>query len=457
MNKLYQEEALEKKRNRKPNAPSTKLINTPIKLGIYTSIFISISLLVWSIYARIPLRATGIGIFLPNEELRPVKSMIEGRVIFLFNDGTLKSPPYDKELFEFNRSDIYNITDQQIFSTMNKLRDLQHLYISKKNMYGSSHYPEGEIPAGSIVAIIKPNNIKAYDLEEKLINYKNLINFNNKAIKSEQIILNSNKEIFASKSKIMNKMKELEKKSFVSTNSVLNYQSELNSTQNQVQGSKLNIIQKLDEIEEARNELIENTKGVLNDIIIFANYKQFILEMNTSNFTYQRPGSTLMTVSRKPLHNPKIIPVFFSNSESIKIGRGMKALITPMGLNRSAVGGIKGQIKTIEKLPATIEYVENQIGLKGGASLISNEIKNPTVGTIILSNKKIPPYEYEWSSGAPPVIQSLNGDLANVEVTTGYTRPIALVIPFLREFFGIVPPNNKREKNADNSQTNRSN
>ena len=446
MNKLYQEQALEKKRDRKPNEPSIRLINTPIKLGIYTSLFISISFLGWSIYAKIPLRANGIGIFLPAEELRPLKTMAEGRVVFLFNKGRLKSPPYDKELFNFKNSNLENVTDQQLFLVINHVQKLQDLFNTKQSLYGSSQYPQGMISTGSILAIIKPNNSKIYDIEDKLINYKNLMRFNNQAIKSEQIILNSNKAIFNSKSQIMIKMRELEKKNFVSANSVLNYQSEINSTQNQVQGSKLNIIQKSDEIEKARIKLIESTRGVLDDIVIFAPYNQFILEMNAGNFSYQRPGSTLMTVSKQALKNPKIIPVFFPNSQALKIGKGMKALITPMGLNRSAVGGIKGKIKTIEKLPASNEYVETVVGLNGGASLIINEIKNPTVGTMILSNQKNPPYRYEWSSGDPPEIQSLKGDLATVEVTTGYTRPIALVIPFLREFFGLVPPNNKKDK-----------
>jgi hypothetical protein len=403
----------------------------------------------WSIFAKVPLRASGIGILLPNEQLRAIKSLVEGNVVFLFEAGKSKSPSYGLKLFNFSQAPDKYITDDYLFSVISDLQDLRKRYTKAQKNFDTFDFPRQRLPKGTLLAIVDPSNENTFNLRNSWIDYKNLVKFNQKSIEAEQVVLASNQIIYNSKSQILAKMKNLENKSYVSRNSVLNYQAELNQTQNQIQASRLNIVQNHVEIDKSRNNLVLTVRRVLQNTVLFAQYDLYIMEMNTSNFSLQRPGDTLMTVSKNPLTNPDIIPVFFSNTEAGKIGSGMKVLVTPAGLNRAEVGGIKGQMQFIDTLPSTPEYIQSLIGLSGGADLILKRVESPTVGSLRLFKSKISPYNYQWSSGTPQDIKSLKGDILNVDVTTGYTRPIALVIPFFREFFGIVPPKTKVKVNTD--------
>ena len=456
MTNLFQQQALDRKRNRAGKNNAISLINTPLKICIYTSIFVSLSLLIWSIVAKIPLRANGIGILLPNQELRPIKSTIEGKVVFFFQDGKLNSPSYDNMLFDFLLSSGKPITDNTLFTITDNLKDVRSKFFSAKKNFNTFDFPKTVVPKGSIIAVIKPSKKESLDLETVISDYKNLLKFNLKSIDAETIVYNSTTKIFDAKSEILKKMKKLQDTKFVSENSILNYQSELNQTKNKVQSSRLNIDSKYDEITKARNHLVSTVRQVLRNSIVFSEQDQYILEMNTSNYSFHTPGDTLMTVSLNPLSEPVTIPVFFPNSQAGKVSSGMKTLVTPKGLSRAAVGGIKGEIKSMERLPSSSEYIKSVTGLISAAELIEAQVKDPTVGSLKLFKSQKPPYTYQWSSGEPPDIQSLKGGVLEVEVTTGYTRPIALVIPFLREFFGVVPPEIKNSPKVKFSNKSRS-
>ena len=124
--------------------------------------------------------------------------------------------------------------------------------------------------------------------------------------------------------------------------------------------------------------------------------------------------------------------------------RSPSALATPSGYKRSEVGGIKGTVVSMAKLPSGVEEVASRIGVKSLAQSITAREPSPTLAILSLERARSATDKntggYRWTSNSALPFPPTPGDRLNVEITTRRVAPISLVLPAIKSFFGLTPP-----------------
>ena len=132
------------------------------------------------------------------------------------------------------------------------------------------------------------------------------------------------------------------------------------------------------------------------------------------------------------------------SQEMAQVRPGMKALVTPDGYKRAEVGGIRAQVVYQELLPGNLETLTDRIGVRSLAQQIVEKEPSPTFVQVKLERNqgKVVTNSggYLWSSGANLPFAPAPGGLLNVQITTRIVHPIDLVLPSLKRWFGLTPP-----------------
>ena len=128
---------------------------------------------------------------------------------------------------------------------------------------------------------------------------------------------------------------------------------------------------------------------------------------------------------------------------------GMTALATPAGYKRAEVGGIRAKVVFKARLPSGLETVTNRVGVRSLAQQIVTQEPSPTLVFLALERADEPPVAnsggYRWSSHSALPFPPTPGERLDVEITTRQVRPIELVLPSLKQLFGLTPPNPSAE------------
>ena len=123
---------------------------------------------------------------------------------------------------------------------------------------------------------------------------------------------------------------------------------------------------------------------------------------------------------------------------------GMPALATPSGYNRSEVGGIRAEVVSMDKIPSSLEDVAARIGVRSLAEVTMQREPSPMMAVLKLKRAPAPKIRntggYQWSSSGDLPFPPTPGVRLDVEITTRKVAPIELVLPALRRFFGLTPP-----------------
>jgi hypothetical protein len=263
-------------------------------------------------------------------------------------------------------------------------------------------------------------------------------------------------------------MEKLWKQGFVPETQLLDAKARVNQLENQLldaDSSKLSIdINSLNEVSQSNQANIndiESRNKVENQLVNYlAKTATFVpeggfylLSQSYRDGSHVRQGDELMAYSTKPPELPSIVPVFLDGTASQQVSEGMKVLVTPKGISRAEFGGIPGQVVKVIQLPLPGEGVIGAVGTRSLATAITKLL--PTQYLVFVKLEKDQPsycnqalsYRcYRWSSGRLPPHPVRLGTLADVQITTGYRRPVDFVMPALRKALGLVVDNQVEKK-----------
>jgi HlyD family secretion protein len=133
---------------------------------------------------------------------------------------------------------------------------------------------------------------------------------------------------------------------------------------------------------------------------------------------------------------PLGVTVYIPAADGQKVESGMRLEITPVAVKREEFGFIVGNVGSAGTFPVT----ENAMTRLLQNKLLVQDLvkKGPAVEVLgSLQSDADAPSGYHWSSGLGPPIAIRHGMLCNCSVIVREQRPITLVIPTLRKFFGI--------------------
>ena len=243
-------------------------------------------------------------------------------------------------------------------------------------------------------------------------------------------------------------MNALAKRGFVNIESILREQSQVDNIKSQILNNENQLIETNNKLAETYSSLRGQTAKLINEQLIYAGRNLYISSIIPNNGEGVEEGEVLMQLSNNQLDQPVMVPVFLSSKDMAQVFPGMKALATPSGYKRSEVGGIRGEVVSMAKLPSGVEEVKARTGVKALAQSIVSKQAVPTLAVVALEKSNKSPINgggYRWSSDSELPYPPTPGDALSVEITTRRVAPISLVIPAIRSFFGITPPDAQQE------------
>ena len=134
-----------------------------------------------------------------------------------------------------------------------------------------------------------------------------------------------------------------------------------------------------------------------------------------------------------------ITSVAYFLGDGKKIQSGMKIYVTPDTVRRERFGGIVGTVTQVSPFPITKQGASS---LVGNAEVVEEIVSQ--VGSVIAVQAQLQldpsaPSGYKWSSSTGPKnLEISSGTTTIARVTIEKQAPIALVLPILREWSGIV-------------------
>ncbi len=451
MNSTFNERALKQRYNVGDRNGPISLLSPPLRCTLGLGILIAIAGGIWATLARLPLNVQGIGALLPVSTINSTVSGTAGTTYWMFNRS---AEPWHKEARQFQLG-VKDFSNQQtvdlsrnILSAVSRINSIP---IQNKTSSSAAEFSKSlrnafrgiGIPKGKMLLWIHSD-----ELQERLRIALSDV---------ERIILDSSKKVenilsrqkllqveLKSRSSLLTSMKELEAKGFVSRASILKGQSEVDNLKSQILRNKNEILDSRTRRENAYSKLRDQLSTLINSEMIFAKHKVYLSQVVPNNARRVTQGQVVLELSQDRIEQPTLIPLFLSSREMAQVFPGMKVIATPSGYKRSEVGGIKGRVVSMAKVPSGLRDVASRVGLQSLAELILREEPAPTLAVVELElagkQASLNSGGYRWSSSGALPFPPTPGDRLFVDVTTRYVAPIELAIPTMKKFFGIAPP-----------------
>ncbi len=122
--------------------------------------------------------------------------------------------------------------------------------------------------------------------------------------------------------------------------------------------------------------------------------------------------------------------------EGKRVEAGMPALVSPATVRREEFGSMTGTVENISEFPASLEGMVAVLQSQDLARTFS-DTGPPYAGRIALTRDASTASGFAWTSPQAAVVNVRPGTLAMVEVEVASEPPIALVVPWAREAFGL--------------------
>ena len=192
-------------------------------------------------------------------------------------------------------------------------------------------------------------------------------------------------------------------------------------------------------IQEVQQSIAQLEKQVEFNKQIKSPYSGCILELTANNSSVLAPGDPLGSIKIDDVSDSITSVAYFPVGDGKKIQSGMKMYLTPDTVRRERFGGIVGTVTQVSPFPITKQGASN---LVGNAEVVEEIVSQ--VGSVIAVQAKLQldpstPSGYKWSSSTGPKnLKISSGTTTVARVTIEKQAPIALVLPILREWSGIV-------------------
>lgn len=159
-----------------------------------------------------------------------------------------------------------------------------------------------------------------------------------------------------------------------------------------------------------------------------------VLELLADRGSVVSPGTPVLSME---VVSEDLIAVLFVPADMGKqVLPGMEARITPSTVKAEEHGFIVGEVQWVAEFPSTSRGMQR---LLANDDLVSKlMLQGPPIQVDVRLNKDTrTPTGFEWSSSRGPEIEISSGTLAMGSVIVRQTRPIAMVIPKVREKLGL--------------------
>lgn len=191
------------------------------------------------------------------------------------------------------------------------------------------------------------------------------------------------------------------------------------------------------EVARARTELAQLEREMKKMTEVVATFTGRVIEIMTEKGDIVSPGQPLLRLDRTGRTVTALeAMIYVPSADGKRIRSGMDARIAPASVAPEEYGYLLGTVTYVSDFPTT-------------SRAIQRTLRNPEL--VAALSRGDAPYEvrvdlrldpstasgYRWSSSSGPPIEILTGTLCGALITVDRRRPIDLVIPMVREQFGL--------------------
>ena len=204
----------------------------------------------------------------------------------------------------------------------------------------------------------------------------------------------------------------------------------LNQREREVEASQMQISELEREITSLRDRY-----RMASEVI--SPYTGRILEVMVQAGTIVSQGQPVMRLDRLGSSVEELEAVLYvSGVDGKKVRPGMEVQVSPTMVKREEYGFIRARVMRVSDFPSTADGMMRTLK---NDQLVRTFLQTgaPYEVRATLQLDDTTPSGFEWSSSAGPDAQIQSGTIATATVTVEDHRPIVLVMPAVKRFFGI--------------------
>ena len=147
-----------------------------------------------------------------------------------------------------------------------------------------------------------------------------------------------------------------------------------------------------------------------------------------------RPGQPVLSI--KTTEGQLGALIYVPPADGKKVEPGMEVLVSPTTVRREEYGSVKGTMESVSSFPAS---QEGMIAVLQNRSLVQtlSEDGAPYSGRVLLEPDPSTTSGFAWTSPKASGETLTSGTLASVEIKIESQAPITLVVPLIKETFGL--------------------
>lgn len=191
------------------------------------------------------------------------------------------------------------------------------------------------------------------------------------------------------------------------------------------------------EIGDVHREIARLALQIEEECRVVSDHEGRIIELNAVTGTFLDPGERLGAMEvRDPSSTLKSV-TYFSVKDGKRLRPGMPIQVTPDTVERERFGSIRGVVRSVSSFPVSVEEAASVVGNRFVAqSLIEGGYLIEVASDLHRSPKR--PERYDWtSSRGPDEVEVTAGTTTTARVAVERERPIAFVLPLLKSAAGI--------------------
>lgn len=427
-------------------------------------ISLSVATFFWALFAKVPEKVYGTGALTHIDSAQEIKSQTQGYVVYPVisrkQELVWNKRFWGVELYEFIKSPE-TFGHDQMLKLAKFLAGNTQVYKtqSRANMtdftagadFGASRVVN--VSEGDVLARIE-NDTMRQNLQETIIQLSKVDERYNQMIANNQSLLSGQNQLLQSRQLMVPPIRKLQEKGYSSKVETLRAQSEALNEKLAIKSTEAAISELELKLEKAKSDLRKELYEYIEQSFLFAFEKGRIESLRFPQWAFVSPGQTILQMSCNCNDKDFIIPVAVDQATATRLAPGMKAILTPVGLNPSEVGGIRGQVTALSPDPIDVSTLAARLGSPGLASLLEQRdhvtyIAYIKLATNVLSEFKQNPALttdqnnrgiFQWNNRSNPPVKPREGILLSAQITTRNRSPIEMILPSFKEFIGRTTP-----------------
>ena len=436
-----------------------RVVTPSLRLLIILSASSAVLLLAWFLFALLPSRKAGVGIFVLPESIVTLYSPGQGYVYFSpqIRDSILESneiyqilnsKSWDRTMHQFLRqrgraSSTYSIIEQYN-SVRPLLAPLQDNYAITSTVQKPN---PTQNPSTNPSVCQEPNKPLAFllnnDTRSQLVNALMTGVAFSEEIDTQQgnynRAISEAKRIYDQNRKLANSADELYQQGIISQASLAQYQSTQAADFNDMIDIRSSKSSNFHSALTAFLDVANKLKLFLSQSYLLAPNTACVVSQIVAPGTFVEPNTPILITTTSKGSYPDIIPVYIDAEYIADVKVGNEALVTPAGFSTTQYGGIKGEVISVSETTQTEGQILKTLGVDTVAQSIQKTNDNPFLILLKLKKSSKTPSGYEWTSSTGPDFKIPITTIMNATIITKRISPASMALPAFRNLFTSNP------------------